>query len=81
LDIRVLAGEPIYGHKADDATCFKAIKALNKENLHGLRISPKVGGCGYNLIGANHVLFMGSMYSQAYENQVLGIVPWSHIDK
>jgi len=25
------------------------------------------------IVGANHVLFMGSMYSQAYENQVIGI--------
>jgi SNF2 family DNA or RNA helicase len=75
----VLAGEPIYGHKADDTSRFEAVKALNEETLDGLVISPKVGGCGHNLVGANHVLFMGSMYSQAYENQILGIGPWSHV--
>jgi hypothetical protein len=80
LKIGVLAGETIYGHKSDDHTRFEAVRALNDEKLDGLVISPKVGGCGHNLIGANHVLFMGSMYSHAYEAQILGIAPVASVD-
>ena len=36
-------------------------------------MSEKVGGIGHNLIGASHMLFMGSLYSQAYEDQAVGI--------
>ena len=73
FNVGVLAGESILGHRSDDVTRFEVVKALNEGQLDGIVISAKVGGCGHKLIGATHVLFMGSMYSQAYENQVLGI--------
>ena len=67
LRIGVLAGETIFGHKSDDISRFDAVRLLNKEHIDGLVISVKVGGCGHNLVGANHVLFMDSMYSHTYE--------------
>ena len=75
LRMGVLAGETIFGHKSDDTSRFEAVWLLNEEHIDGLVISMKVGGCGHNLVGANHVLFMGSMYFHTYEAQILGIAP------
>ena len=80
LRVGVLAGETIFGHKSDDTSRFEAVRLLNEELIDGVVISPRVGGCGHNLIGANHVLFMGSMYSHAYETQILGIAPGPSAD-
>lgn len=34
-----------------------------------------VGSCGYTLIGANVILFIGSLYSNAQEKQAIGTYP------
>jgi len=50
------------GTQIGRGTRFEVVRGLNEGQLDGIVISA-IGGCGHNLVGANHVLFMGSMYS------------------
>lgn len=60
------------GTKVTDKTRGRDIELLNKDELDGLLITDKVGATGYNLATANHIIFMGSLYSLCYEEQAIG---------
>jgi len=47
------------------------VQGLNKGDLDELIMMDKVDACGHNLVGANHMIFMGSLYSQPAENQAV----------
>jgi hypothetical protein len=36
-------------------------------------MTDRSGGTGHNLFGANHIIFLGSLYAMAYEEQAIGI--------
>jgi len=69
----VLGGQRIFGHGCSDRHRESAVADLNLGQVDGMVMSERVGGIGHNLIGANSMLFMGSLYSQAYEDQAVGI--------
>jgi len=68
----VLAGTKIFGHAVTEEARNKVVTDLNKEKLDGMVMTDKVGACGHNLVGANQMIFIGSLYSQDYENQAIG---------
>jgi SNF2 family DNA or RNA helicase len=70
--IGVLAGSPIFNQKPSSKSRAAAVEGLNNGDLDGMVMMDKVGGCGHNLVGANHMIFMGSLYSKATENQAIG---------
>jgi len=70
--VGVLCGTSIYGHRNTQNARDEAVAGLNAKKLDGIILSERVGGCGHNLVGANHTYFMGSLYSQSYEDQVNG---------
>jgi superfamily II DNA or RNA helicase len=72
LKIGVLAGQPIFDQLSEDKDRDAVVTGLNTGELDGVVMTEKVGSCGHNLIGANHIIFMGSSYSQAYESQAIG---------
>jgi len=72
LKIGTLAGQPIFGQSSDDRQRDAVVKGLNKGTLDGVIMTEKVGACGHNLVGASHIIFVGSSYSQDYESQAIG---------
>ena len=72
LKMGALAGQKLFNHKDGQKDRDKVIADLNTGNLDGIIMTDRVGGCGHNLVGANHMIFMGSLYSQAYEDQCVG---------
>ena len=74
LDLKVglLTGSTIMGTKVTDKSRGRDIELLNKGELDGLLITDKVGATDYNLAAANHIIFMGSLYSICYEEQAIG---------
>jgi SNF2 family DNA or RNA helicase len=48
------------------------VDALNRGDLMGIILTPDTGGVGFTMVGANHVIFLGSMYSVDYESQATG---------
>ena len=71
----MLSGEQIFEHTAQNQTYRdRVIKALNEGRIDGMVMTGQVGGYGHNLVGANHIIFLGSSYSQAGENQAVGNV-------
>jgi len=68
----VLAGTWIWRHSTSDAARAATVAALNNRTLDGIVMTDKVGACGHNLIGANVMIFIGSLYSKAYEEQAIG---------
>ena len=78
--VGVLCGTTIYGHRNTQKARDEVVASLNAKKLDGIILSERVGGCGHNLVGANHTYFMGSLYSQSYEDQVNGtLVCCSHL--
>ena len=69
----MLGGVKIFGHGCSARDREAAVVNLNTGQVNGMVMSEKVGGIGHNLIGATHMLFMGNLYSQAYEDQAVGI--------
>jgi hypothetical protein len=69
----VLAGQTLFGQKCDDKHRGEVVVDLNGGKLDGVLMTEKVGACGHNLAGANHIIFIGSLYSQDYESQAIGI--------
>ena len=55
----------IFGHSPSSSARDSAIDGLNSGGLHGLVMTDKVSWCGHNLTGANVMIFMGSLYSEA----------------
>ena len=70
--IGVLAGSPIFDQMPSSKSRGAAVEGLNNGDLDGIVMMDKVGACGHNLVGANHMIFMGSLYSKAAENQAIG---------
>jgi hypothetical protein len=68
----VLAGTRIWRHSTCDAARALTVEALNNHTLDGIVMTDKVGACGHNLIGANVMIFIGSLYSKAYLDQAIG---------
>ena len=71
-DMGVLAGTKIFGHAITEEARNKVIGDLNEEKLDGMVMTDKVGAYGHNLVGASQMIFLGSLYSQDYENQAIG---------
>ena len=70
--ISVLGGQKIFGHGCSDSDREAAIADLNDGRVQGMVMSELVGGTGHNLIGACVMLFMGSPYTAAKEDQAIG---------
>lgn len=73
--VGVLAGTTIFDNPPTEAARDVAIHGLNDGDLDGIVMMDRVGGCGHDLTGANVMIFMGSLYSQPYEEQAIGILP------
>ena len=71
MTMGVICGTDIFSHKAA-ASRQATVAKLNEGQLDGVILTPDTGGVGLNIIGANHVLFLSSMYSIDYENQCTG---------
>jgi hypothetical protein len=48
---------------------------LNTGDLDGIVMTDRVGACGHNLVRANHMIFLGSLYSYSAECQAIGMFP------
>ena len=70
-----LSGTRIWGHATTSAACSATVEALNTGDLNGIVMPDRVGACGHNLIGANHMIFLGSLYSYSAECQSIGMFP------
>ena len=68
----VIAGEEIYNHKTSARFRNAAVALLNEGKIQGILFTPKTGGIGLNMVGANHILSLGSFYSEDYEAQAIG---------
>jgi Helicase conserved C-terminal domain len=73
LDVGFLTGSAILGVKVNENTKAKHIQQLNDGTLDGIIMTDKVGATGLNLTGANHIIFLGSLYSIDYEKQAIGM--------
>jgi superfamily II DNA or RNA helicase len=77
LNVKTIAGESIFGEKSAMDSRTKIVDELNAGQLDGIIMTAELGACGFNMIGACTVIFMGSMYSLEYERQVIGrLVPY-----
>ena len=70
IKIGVLAGQKLFSYTT--AQRDRVPERLNTGEIQGVVMTDRVGACGHNLVGANHMIFMGSLYSQAYEDQAIG---------
>jgi len=68
LKIGVLAGMPIFHHIQTDKLWHQRVDKLNYGELDGIIMMNEVGGVGHNMVGACHMIFLGSLYSQSGEN-------------
>ena len=71
LKIGVLAGTPIFRHIQTDKLRRQRVDKLNSGKLDGIVMTNEVGGVGHNMVGACHMIFLGSLYSQSGENQAI----------
>lgn len=72
MNVGVLAGEKIFGEKVKIEKRVGVVERMNAGELDGLIVSNEVAGYGFNMTGANHIIFLGSLYSLAYEEQISG---------
>src|SRR5438477_2814253 len=86
LKMGILAGTRMWGQSATNAARTQVVENLNAGLLDGIVMTDRVGSCGHNLVGASNMIFLGSLYSQAMENQAIGIpyskqelIPWSNL--
>jgi hypothetical protein len=70
--VGVICGSKIWNHKNSPALRVTICDQLNKGSLDGVILTPETGGFGLSMVGANNVIFLASMYTEAYEDQVLG---------
>src|SRR6202035_2582386 len=73
LKVRSLTGTSILSAKATEKSRRSDIAKLNDGTLDGLVVTDKMGATGYNLVAANHIIFLGSLYSLTMERQAIGI--------
>ena len=67
----VLAGTKIWGHSPDGKNRERTVEDLNTGSLEGLVMTDRIGGCGHSMVGANHIIFLGSLYSKDGEKQAI----------
>jgi SNF2 family DNA or RNA helicase len=67
--IGVICGTSIGKHPSHPKKRKNLVDMLNQGDLMGIVLTPDTGGVGFSMVGANHVIFMGSMYSIDYESQ------------
>ena len=86
LKMGILAGTRMWGQFATNAARTQVVENLNARLLDGIVMTDRVGSCGHNFVGASNMIFLGSLYSQAMENQAIGIpyskqelIPWSNL--
>ena len=68
-----LSGTKIWDNSTTSAARSATVEALNTGDLDGIVMTDRVGACGHNLVGANHMIFLGSLYSYSAECQSIGI--------
>ena len=68
-----LTGTSIWRLSTDDRTRNATVDALNAGELDGIVMTDQVGSCGHTLIGANVMIFIGSLYSPTQEKQATGM--------
>jgi hypothetical protein len=73
MKVGCLSGTKIWGHSTTSAARSATVEALNTGDLDGIVMTDRVGSCGHNLVGANHMIFLGSLYSYSNECQSIGI--------
>ena len=69
--VGVICGSKIWNHPSSVSGRLAICNALNKGELDGVILTPDTGGFGLSMIGANNLVFLASMYTEAYEHQVL----------
>lgn len=74
--ISALGGPKVFGRGVFWLPREATVVDLNASRVHGMVISEWVGGIGHNLTRASVILFIGSLYSQAYKDQAIGIPAW-----
>jgi len=67
LKVKVLTRQKIFNNKPIIDQHTKIIQKLNDGELDGLIIINEVANYGFNMINANNVIFIESIYSIAYE--------------
>ena len=72
MKVGVLAGEKIFGEKVKIENRVGVVERMNAGGVEGFIVSNEVAGYGFNMTGANHIIFLGSLYSLAYEEQISG---------
>ena len=68
-----LTGTKMWGQPTSERSRNEVVHGLNSGSLHGIVMTAQVGACGHNLPGASRMIFMGSLYSKAYEDQAVGM--------
>lgn len=60
-------------HAITSAARSATVGALNRYgDLDGIVLTDRVDACGHNLVGANHIIFLGSLYSYSAECRSIG---------
>jgi hypothetical protein len=74
LKVGTISGTPIMGRACMDKARARDVAGLSNGALDGLIITDRLGATGYNLVAANHVIFLGSLYSATMECQAIGMI-------
>ena len=72
-----LVGEKIWGVPVTDKSRQATVDGVNTGDLHGLVMTDQVGGKGHNIVGANNIIFLGSLYQPTGEKQAVGKWLWN----
>ena len=72
LKVGTLVGEKIWGIPSTERQRQAAVDGVNSGDSHGLVMTDQVGGTGHNIVGANHIIFLGSLYQPTGEKQAIG---------
>ena len=72
MKVGILAGSDMFGAKGQNLHRGEMVAALNNGNLDGIIMTDRVGGTVFSLVGANHMIFLGSLYSKDDEDQAIG---------
>src|ERR1700731_4873417 len=72
LKVGTLVGEKLWGIPSTDQQRQAAVDGVNSGDFHGIVMTDQVGGTGHNIVGANHIIFLGSLYQPTGEKQAIG---------
>lgn len=73
MKIGALTGTSLWRLSTSDVARNATVDHLNDGTLDGIVMTDQVGACGHTLIGANIMIFIGSLYSHAQEEQAIGM--------